>query len=253
MLTLDPPAAAGPTLRQAAAPPRTPLSRLRHYRRSAWRLLTQGSAEALRRAHAGWLFARARAKLRRLPQPWRLCLGSGSAPVKGFVNIDLDGEPDLRLDLRAGLPCPDASVAAVYSEHFIEHLPLDAVMHILRESRRVLRDDGVLRVATPDLCALLAAYGDDWRNQAWLQHPGFAHVDTRAHMLNLAFHGWGHHYLFDADDLTLRLQQAGFARVVRCGLGESEHAHLRGLETRADSLLVLEASGRAAMAARTTH
>lgn len=187
----------------------------------------------------------ARRKLARLPQPWRLCLGSGSAPIPGFINIDLDGEPDLRLDLRVGLPMPDASVDAIYSEHFIEHVPLPAVQHLLRECRRVLRPEGVLRIATPDLEALLHAYHYAWRDQEWLREPAFAFVDTRAHMLNLAFHGWGHQYLFDAEDLSKRLREAGFGVVQRCALGQSDHPALRSLETRADSRLIVEARGRA--------
>jgi hypothetical protein len=42
--------------------------------------------------------------------PARLCLGSGNAPIPGWVNIDLDGAPDVRLDLAHRLPVADGAI-----------------------------------------------------------------------------------------------------------------------------------------------
>lgn len=205
------------------------------------------------RLRAGALRTLARARFARAAAPLRLCLGSGNAPIPGWVNVDLIAGADVRLDLRYPLPLPDRSVAAIYSEHFVEHLPLPAVQALLRECRRVLADDGVLRLATPDLAAVLHAYHTDWRDQEWVRWPEHAFVDTGAHMLNVAFGGFGHHHLFDQQDLELRLRRAGFAHVARCALGDSQHRELRQLETRADSLLVLEAWGRSDQAARSSR
>jgi predicted SAM-dependent methyltransferase len=199
------------------------------------------------RLRGSWLRLLARKKLKQWPRPWRLCLGSGAAPIQGWINVDLDARADLRLDLRCPLPFPDGSVAWIHSEHLLEHLRLEAGVALLRECRRVLTSEGVLRIAMPDLETLIDRYvGADWKDQDWLRWPAHAFIDTPARMLNVAFRAFGHEYLYDADELLLRLRQAGFVQTQRCGRGESRHAELRGLETRADSLLVVEAWGRAA-------
>lgn len=195
----------------------------------------------LRRARAKLLRWRAKATLRR---PERICLGCGNAKLVGWLNVDLAGAPDLRLDVREPLPFADASARFVYSEHLIEHLELEDALLLLKECRRILRDDGVLRIATPDLATLVERYRGAWRDQEWLAWPEHAFIDTPARMLNVAFHAWGHRHLYDEAELRLRLASAGFANVTRVGFGASEHEALRGLETRADSLLICEAGGR---------
>ena len=193
---------------------------------------------------ARWLAWRGGLALRGGREPLRLCLGSGGAPVDGFVNVDLAGRPDVRLDLLHGLPVADASVSHVYSEHFVEHIDRDAGLRLFTECRRVLRDDGVMRIATPDLVELVDAYRTDWRRQDWVCWPGHEWVRSPAMMINQAFRGWGHEFLYDEDELRAVLHEAGFGRVARCTLGVSTHAALHALETRADSTLILEASGR---------
>lgn len=204
--------------------------------------LASRSVRLLAAARAAWWRALARGTIARAPRPLRLCLGSGAAPIAGFVNIDMESGADVRLDLRFALPVPDSSVELIYSEHVIEHLDLDDGMALLRECRRVLQPGGVLRVATPDLDAVVRAYQGDWRAQDWVNWPGHEWIDSPARMINQSFHGWGHRHLYDHAELTLRLAQAGFGATRRCALGDSPTRGLAGLETRADSLLVVEAS-----------
>jgi predicted SAM-dependent methyltransferase len=246
MLTLDPPATPTPRLRLVEPRPRTPLRTARH-------VAVHGAAAALRAAgrcaaslRAGALRLFAAPKLARAASAGRLrlCLGCGDAPIPGWTNIDLGGAADVRLDLTTRLPLPAGSVELVYSEHLIEHLTCEQGVALMRECRRVLAPNGVLRIATPDLEALVDAWRGDWRDQDWVRWPGHEWIDTPARMLNQAFHGWGHRHLYDERELVQRLRDAGFADVRRCAIGASEHGALAGLETRADSKLVVEASGR---------
>lgn len=86
-------------------------------------------------------------------------------------------------------------------------------------------------------------YRHDWRSrQDWISWPEYAYIDTPVRMINVAMREWGHLYLYDFVELALRLREAGFSQVDRVLLGESVHDRLRGLETRADSELVVEAS-----------
>ena len=110
--------------------------------------------------------------------------------------------------------------------------------------RRVLRDDGILRLSTPNL---------DW---VWVTHYrlGMAdHEEVQAcFALNRAFRGWGHQFLYNERTLRATLADAGFANVVRCQYGESTHRDLQGLERHEKSpdygtlshILIAEASRR---------
>jgi predicted SAM-dependent methyltransferase len=106
----------------------------------------------------------------------------------------------------------------------------------------VIAPDGVVRVATPDLERLITDYRGDWRNRHdWINWPEYAYIDTPVHMINVAMREWGHRYLYDFEELALRLREAGFQDVRRTERGMSDVPELRGLETREDSSLVVEA------------
>jgi predicted SAM-dependent methyltransferase len=177
-----------------------------------------------------------------MPRPLRLCLGSGHAPIADWVNVDFEPPADVLVDLRFGLPVPDGSVDAIYSEHLVEHLPLDAGVAMFREWRRAVAPSGVIRVATPDLELLITDYRGDWRSRHdWIHWPEYQYIDSPVRMINVAMRAWGHEYLYDFEELSFRLHQAGFSDVRRLGIGESDEPFLRQLETRADSSLVVEA------------
>ncbi len=177
-----------------------------------------------------------------VPEGVALHLGCGPNHMDGWVNIDLEAEyePDLVHDLSTGLPYADDSVDLVYSEHFFEHLPLAAGYALMQECHRVLRPGGVLRIAMPDLESLARAYLGDWRDQAWV--AAFPRIDTAARMLNIGMREWGHEYVYDLEDLMLRLRSIGFSDVRPAPWGVSRHAELQARETRADSILVAEAT-----------
>lgn len=188
-----------------------------------------------------YLVQQARRRLAATPAPYRLCLGSGRAPIPGWTNVDYYFPADVQLDLRFGIPVPDGSVELIYSEHLIEHLPLEANLRLFAECRRVLSPDGRMRIATPDLEAVVRDYRTDWRRHDWVNWDEFSWIDSGTRMVNVAVREWGHVYMWDFDELSARLTQVGFADVARYAVGESDRESLSGLETRADSLLVVEA------------
>jgi predicted SAM-dependent methyltransferase len=75
-----------------------------------------------------------------------------------------------------------------------------------------------------------------------VEEPVYKAIDSPARMLNFALRSWEHLYVYDLADLTLRLNEVGFRAVERQELGQSSHPELRGLEHRADSLLIVEAT-----------
>ena len=90
----------------------------------------------------------------------RLNVGAGGNHVPGWVSIDIiaDGVA-LRMDASKPWPFEAASVDAVNSEHFIEHLDRDGVRAYLGEAFQALRPGGLIRTSTPSLdglCEILA-------------------------------------------------------------------------------------------------
>ncbi|MDQ3283310.1 MAG: methyltransferase domain-containing protein [Acidobacteriota bacterium] len=175
----------------------------------------------------------------------RLHIGSGPIAIPGWTNVDVapyEGV-DVVLDVRE--PWPFANVEFIFAEHFLEHLTLVEGLRFLRECRRVLRHDGVLRLSTPNL---------DW---VWLTHYKAPSELTREEELlgcleiNRAFHGWGHQFLYNFRTLAQALRTAGFADVTQQQYGESDVEALRNLERHerhqdvpnAPSVLVIEARG----------
>ena len=174
----------------------------------------------------------------------KLHLGSGKQHLAGWINVD--NQPlagvDRVLDVTHGLPFED--VAFIFAEHFVEHLAYVDGLILLRECRRVLRDDGVLRLSTPNL---------DW---VWASHynltVGEPEQVKACFDLNRAFRGYGHAFLYNERTLAATLHDAGFANVTRCAYGESAHPDLRGLERHETSpdwgtlshIVIVEASGR---------
>ena len=53
-------------------------------------------------------------------------------------------------DLRKGIPFPSNSIDVIYHSHFIEHLTRQDAVRFTRECHRVLKTNGIIRVATPD-------------------------------------------------------------------------------------------------------
>ena len=175
----------------------------------------------------------------------KLHIGSGNSALSGWVNLDIADYPgvDAVLDVRQGIPFTD--VEFIFAEHFIEHLTLEEGLAFMRECRRILTADGVLRLSTPNL---------DW---VWLTHYRQPEqlLEQDAIMacleINRAFHGWGHRFLYNLHTLSSALNGSGFCEVIARGYGESTVAELRGLERHehhadipgAPSVIIVEASG----------
>lgn len=154
----------------------------------------------------------------------KLHIGCGREAIPGWINIDQFPLPGVDRVLDVGEGLPFENVRAIYAEHFLEHLPLQQGLAFLRGCRRALAPSGVLRVSTPNL---------DW---VWLTHYRRGRWSTDEEALrdcvgmNRAFHGWGHHFLYNRQTLAAVLRCCGFARVTFHTYGESDVPELTGLE-----------------------
>jgi predicted SAM-dependent methyltransferase len=98
----------------------------------------------------------------------RLNLGCGQRFHPEWVNLDLHpADPSVqRWDVQKALPFSDGTFDVVYHSHVLEHLSkLDAPL-FLRECRRVLKADRVIRVVVPDLERIAELYIEALRESA---------------------------------------------------------------------------------------
>lgn len=178
-----------------------------------------------------------------------LNIGCGRQPLAGFVNIDLEPGGDMQHDVTQGLPFPDASVDGIYSEHFFEHITQGQGLAFLRECRRVLKPEGTVRIAMPDLDAVVQRYvSSDWRGDGDMFRMGWHWVDNRCEMLNIAMREWGHQWVYNEEELRLAADRAGLACIGRFPRGESSVDVFSGRETRNSSKLIMEFRRRPALA-----
>lgn len=160
----------------------------------------------------------------------KLHLGSGTVKLNGWQNVDLDApEADMHLDLREKLPFGDQLITHIYNEHFIEHITREESVSLLKECHRVLKNDGVLRLSTPNLKYIAVAYLSrnitEWQDVSW-------QPKTPCLLINEAVRLWGHQFIYDAEELVKALIEAGFNSVQFVNYGESSDKELIGLETR---------------------
>jgi predicted SAM-dependent methyltransferase len=179
-----------------------------------------------------------------------LQLGTGHNVLPGWLNTDVDvfrrGLVEY-LDATQPFPIPAASFSFVYSEHQVEHIPLEAGDRMLAECFRVLRPGGVVRIATPDLqrIARLAQTPLGEEETYYVEYIsrmlGLPAPDA-TRVVNAMFRAFGpddasgHQFIYSFQTLAERLRAAGFTDVRRCEVGESEHAMLRNVERHADAV-----------------
>lgn len=152
----------------------------------------------------------------------RLHIGSGAQHLPGWLNVDIRPLPgvDVVADVTRGLEFHD--VEAVYAEHFLEHLAPDKALDFLCEVHRALAPDGRLRLSTPNL---------DW---VWRSHYRMDVTTERkrdmAFMINRAFHGWEHKFLWNREILELTLSTVGYREITWHRYGESDSPVFQGIE-----------------------
>jgi predicted SAM-dependent methyltransferase len=137
-------------------------------------------------------------------------------------------------DVAHSLPFADASVDFVFTSHLVEHLTRNQCVRFLREVNRVLRPQGVARIATPDLelAARRLANGD---RREVLEEYFFRPDEGR-----LA----AHQYMYDFELLREACEEAGLHDVQLRRYREGVVPDLELLDNRPDESLFVEAAKR---------
>ncbi len=147
--------------------------------------------------------------------PLDLHLGSGQQYLEGFLNIDTNifGRKDMWLDIRNGFPFLENSVDSVYAHMLFEHLYPAELIFILKESYRVLKKGGGLRICVPNLAAAINGYmaGD----LSWVSGFPRSFESLGGKFYNFIFCDGQHRMCFDFNLLKELLTLAGFQDIVK--------------------------------------
>ena len=117
----------------------------------------------------------------------------------------------------------------------------------MSECRRILRADGVIRIATPDLARVVQdTYLQDEADQKsrdYVAHMNSTNPDipdrdrsNPVYAVNRIVRDWGHTFLYDERTLTQLLLEEGFSEIVRSTPGHSEHPELVGVERHQEEI-----------------
>ena len=170
----------------------------------------------------------------------KLQIGSGPTELPGWFCTDIAPRSPqvIYLDATERFPFENETFDFIYCEHMIEHISWAHGLFMLSECRRVLKKNGVIRVATPDLKVLIDLYGG--RNTRageayikWVSDNFLLDVDVykASFVINNAFGNWGHKFIYDGDLMRQAMRAAGFTVVEQCSYGVSEHPDLMGIES----------------------
>jgi predicted SAM-dependent methyltransferase len=167
-----------------------------------------------------------------------LHLGCGGERKAGWINIDLLGDPvDVAWNLANALPFDSGSVAAVFHEHLLEHLPLAAGDKFMQECFRVLRPGGILRVGVPDAGRLIQSYTG---NRGYLEnlHP---ERPTALIAVQELFYWHRHCAMFDVETLEFFFRAGGFPDPQERPFGDTDLDQAPDTERRRPNTLYMEA------------
>ena len=134
------------------------------------------------------------------------------------------------LNVTRRFPYPDNSFRYVFSAHMLEHLYPDEAEFCLREVRRVLRPDGLVRIVIPDLDQIVASY--DPRNPEATLESIFQGNRRSTH--ERARHWW--HY--NETSLRALLQRIGYGQIERCAYRQGRCADVERIDNRPESLFM---------------
>ena len=122
-----------------------------------------------------------------------LNLGSGPEwydPLTIGLDINGEGEDigynvsnncDIEFDLGSFDPLPfeKGRFQGIYTSHCLEHLREKSVLHVLSECKRILKNNGCLRITLPDLSLYFKKYNEqDLNFFSWISSKDFYQYDT---------------------------------------------------------------------------
>lgn len=177
----------------------------------------------------------------------KLQIGCGLNMTKDWLNTDIypTNKQIAYLNASEKFPLENNSFDYVYSEHVFEHLKFNIANNYLKESFRILKKGGKIRIAMPNIHFLmnimknpdldlhkkyitytinnvLPEIKEQFKNKAPEQLATF--------VVNNFFRDWEHEIIYDFKTISLILEHHGFSEIKKMNISESDDTHLKNME-----------------------
>ncbi len=140
-----------------------------------------------------------------------LHLGCGKRYLKGFIHIDKDDLPHIdypNTDLGNLSMFNDSSVDLIYTCGSFEYYDREEATDVLREWKRILKKDGVLKISVPDFNSIVKVY-QKYNNLDGIGILGPLYGKWKISNGNHLYHKT----VYDKKSLTKLLIKQGFCKV----------------------------------------
>ncbi len=170
-------------------------------------------------------------------------LGLLNETQRDFVHIAK--EHDIRwADCTRRIPEADSSVEVLYACHVVEHLDRQEIKAFLREARRILLPDGILRIGFPDLKKMVDRYISDEDADGFVEGTLLTHQKPRTFLDRLRYLAVGerHHlWMYDSSSMVRLLSSMGFKEARKVPVGSTtivDSGHLDLYEREEETVYV---------------
>ena len=148
----------------------------------------------------------------------KLHLGCGSKHIDGFINIDARELPEVDEidDVKTLVKFDKESIELIYASHILEHITRLEYTNVLSRWYDVLKKDGILRIAVPDIEKVFEHYSINKDLRA-----------LRGFLWGGQSYGFNYHYCgWDFKTLSEDLESVGFKDIRIYNWRETEHSHI---------------------------
>jgi predicted SAM-dependent methyltransferase len=127
-------------------------------------------------------------------------------------------------DASHNIPASNDSIDVIYTSHMLEHLDRVEASSFLKEAKRVLRSDGIIRIAVPDIKRQINEYVKSNDADVFIEstHMCVPRPRTIGQRLRMLIVGTRHHqWMYDGDSLSRLLIKSGFKNPIILKAGET--------------------------------
>ena len=166
----------------------------------------------------------------------KLHIGAGNRKIKDWLNTDIGNKSIMPVvDVTKKFPFNTKTFDYVFSEHMIEHIKYQDGVKMLKESFRVLKSNGKIRISTPDLQFLIDLYSNekDQLQKDYIEWSCKNYQLTEGsivEVVNNYFQSWGHQFIYDKNTIENTLKAVGFTKIEFFKINESNNLDLKDLE-----------------------
>ena len=142
-----------------------------------------------------------------------LNIGCGMNLLPDFENIDFysfkfwEKKNIIRVDLNFNFPFVEETFFGAVCEHTLEHFDDKKILHILSETKKVLKKNGVFRIIVPDLKKYVNYYNGNY------EHKNFIGFKNKADAISHLTQRFGHKTCLDYNKLKYLLEIAGYRNI----------------------------------------